>query len=134
MLAGLTVIAQWQCLRDGSIVRVSQSELGCPTWPSARPAGSLVPIAHPLLGQVHQWIEFPQHTTTNGAAEADVYRVATHACDALVRQIRQAVESAGPPDTSAEPASDSAFRSDGSEPGGTSAVPVGAGGGSGGCT
>jgi cytochrome c oxidase assembly protein subunit 15 len=41
----------------GSIVRVTGSGLGCPTWPECFP-GSLVPVQHPELAAVHQWIEY----------------------------------------------------------------------------
>jgi cytochrome c oxidase assembly protein subunit 15 len=41
----------------GSIVRVTGSGLGCPTWPECFP-GSLVPVKHPELAAVHQWIEY----------------------------------------------------------------------------
>jgi heme a synthase len=57
VLAIVNVIAQCGIAVTGSIVRVSQSGLGCPTWPDCS-AGSLVPVAHPQLGQLHQWIEF----------------------------------------------------------------------------
>lgn len=57
VLAIINVIAQCGIAVTGSIVRVSESGLGCPTWPDCS-AGSLVPIAHPALGQLHQWIEF----------------------------------------------------------------------------
>lgn len=57
MLAIINVVAQIGITVTGSIVRVSESGLGCPTWPECS-GGSLVPIADPLLGQLHQWIEF----------------------------------------------------------------------------
>lgn len=57
VLAIINVVAQCGIAVTGSIVRVSQSGLGCPTWPDCS-AGSLVPVAHPQLGQLHQWIEF----------------------------------------------------------------------------
>jgi cytochrome c oxidase assembly protein subunit 15 len=56
-LAIVNVVAQCGITVTGSIVRVSESGLGCPTWPDCS-GGSLVPIAHPELGQLHQWIEF----------------------------------------------------------------------------
>jgi cytochrome c oxidase assembly protein subunit 15 len=56
-LAIINVIAQIGITVTGSIVRVSESGLGCPTWPDCS-GSSLVPIAHPELGQLHQWIEF----------------------------------------------------------------------------
>jgi cytochrome c oxidase assembly protein subunit 15 len=56
-LAIAALVSQIGVAVAGSVVRVSESGLGCPTWPQCA-AGSLVPIAHPTLGQVHQWIEF----------------------------------------------------------------------------
>jgi cytochrome c oxidase assembly protein subunit 15 len=41
----------------GSVVRVTGSGLGCPTWPQCFP-GSLVPEAHPEFHALNQWIEF----------------------------------------------------------------------------
>lgn len=41
----------------GSVVRVTSSGLGCPTWPQCFP-GSLVPLAHSEVATLHQWIEF----------------------------------------------------------------------------
>lgn len=57
VVAIVNVIAQCGIAVTGSIVRVSESGLGCPTWPDCS-TGSLVPIANPTLGQLHQWIEF----------------------------------------------------------------------------
>lgn len=56
-LAIAALVSQIGVAVTGSVVRVSDSGLGCPTWPQCA-KGSLVPIAHPVLGQVHQWIEF----------------------------------------------------------------------------
>lgn len=47
----------------GSVVRVTGSGLGCPTWPQCV-AGSLVPTAHPELNQFHQWVEFGNRLLT----------------------------------------------------------------------
>jgi cytochrome c oxidase assembly protein subunit 15 len=57
VLAIVNVVAQVGITVTGSVVRVSESGLGCPTWPDCA-GGSLVPIARPELGQLHQWIEF----------------------------------------------------------------------------
>jgi cytochrome c oxidase assembly protein subunit 15 len=57
VLAIAALITQAGVATAGSVVRVTGSGLGCPTWPQCA-AGSLVPIAHPQLGQLHQWIEF----------------------------------------------------------------------------
>jgi len=62
-LALLAVIAQCGIAVTGTIVRVSQSGLGCPTWPQCA-NGSLVPVADPVLGQAHQWIEFSNRLLT----------------------------------------------------------------------
>jgi cytochrome c oxidase assembly protein subunit 15 len=41
----------------GSIVRVTGSGLGCPTWPQCLP-GSMFPVEHPEFATLHQWIEY----------------------------------------------------------------------------
>lgn len=41
----------------GSIVRVTGSGLGCPTWPECFP-GSMVPVEHPEFAALNQWIEY----------------------------------------------------------------------------
>jgi cytochrome c oxidase assembly protein subunit 15 len=41
----------------GSVVRVTGSGLGCSEWPNCLP-GSMVPVEHPELSSVHQWIEY----------------------------------------------------------------------------
>jgi len=51
------VITQGGIAVTGSVVRVTDSGLGCPTWPQCFP-GSLVPQPHPEIAAVHQWIEF----------------------------------------------------------------------------
>ncbi|HEX3789465.1 MAG TPA: COX15/CtaA family protein [Pseudonocardiaceae bacterium] len=56
-LAVAALVTQIGVAMTGSIVRVTGSGLGCPTWPECA-AGSLVPIADPTRGQLHQWIEF----------------------------------------------------------------------------
>lgn len=57
MLAIAALVTQAGVATGGAVVRVTGSGLGCPTWPQCAP-GSLVPIADPTRGQVHQWIEF----------------------------------------------------------------------------
>ncbi|WP_016699735.1 COX15/CtaA family protein [Actinoalloteichus spitiensis] len=47
----------------GSVVRVTGSGLGCPTWPNCFP-GSLVPVAHPEYDTLNQWIEFGNRLLT----------------------------------------------------------------------
>jgi heme a synthase len=41
----------------GSVVRVTGSGLGCPTWPQCVP-GSMVPVEHSEYAALNQWIEF----------------------------------------------------------------------------
>jgi cytochrome c oxidase assembly protein subunit 15 len=57
VLAIVNLVAQIGITVTGSIVRVSESGLGCPTWPDCS-GSSLVPIADPVTSQLHQWIEF----------------------------------------------------------------------------
>ncbi|HWC79453.1 MAG TPA: COX15/CtaA family protein [Pseudonocardiaceae bacterium] len=57
VLAIAAVVTQIGVAVGGGTVRVTGSGLGCPTWPECAP-GSLVPIADPTRGQLHQWIEF----------------------------------------------------------------------------
>jgi cytochrome c oxidase assembly protein subunit 15 len=56
-IAGAAVVGQAGIAVTGAVVRVTESGLGCTTWPQCQP-GSLVPVADPVGGQVHQWIEF----------------------------------------------------------------------------
>ncbi|RTL68394.1 MAG: heme A synthase [Pseudonocardiaceae bacterium] len=56
-LAIAAVVAQIGIAVTGSVVRVTGSGLGCPTWPNCNP-GSLIPVAHPELLPLHQWVEF----------------------------------------------------------------------------
>jgi cytochrome c oxidase assembly protein subunit 15 len=51
------VITQVGIAVTGSVVRVTGSGLGCPTWPQCLP-GSLVPRPRPEIAALHQWIEF----------------------------------------------------------------------------
>jgi cytochrome c oxidase assembly protein subunit 15 len=63
VIAVLTVIAQCGIAVTGSVVRVTGSGLGCPTWPDCS-AGHLVPVANPAVGELHQWIEFGNRLLT----------------------------------------------------------------------
>ncbi len=47
----------------GSVVRVTGSGLGCPTWPRCFPE-SMVPVSHPEVSTLHQVIEFGNRTLT----------------------------------------------------------------------
>jgi heme a synthase len=62
-LAIAAVVAQAGIAVTGSVVRVTGSGLGCPTWPQCFP-GSLVPVAHPETRAVTQWIEFSNRMLT----------------------------------------------------------------------
>ncbi|MGM1063642.1 COX15/CtaA family protein [Saccharothrix sp. Mg75] len=57
------VIAQGGIAVTGSIVRVTGSGLGCPTWPQCF-EGSMVPVEHPEVASLHQWVEFGNRTLT----------------------------------------------------------------------
>ncbi|MGH4013332.1 MAG: COX15/CtaA family protein [Pseudonocardiaceae bacterium] len=57
------VITQGGIAVTGSVVRVTGSGLGCPTWPQCFP-GSLVPEPHPEIATVTQWVEFSNRLLT----------------------------------------------------------------------
>ncbi|GAA4848879.1 COX15/CtaA family protein [Saccharopolyspora rosea] len=63
VLALAVVITQALISVTGSVVRVTGSGLGCPTWPQCFP-GSMVPVAHPEVAKFHQVIEFGNRTLT----------------------------------------------------------------------
>jgi cytochrome c oxidase assembly protein subunit 15 len=58
-----TVVAQAGIAVTGSIVRVTGSGLGCPTWPQCF-GDSLVPTPHPEVAALHQWVEFGNRLLT----------------------------------------------------------------------
>ncbi|WP_312859576.1 COX15/CtaA family protein, partial [Pseudonocardia xinjiangensis] len=62
-LAIAAVVAQAGIAVTGSVVRVTGSGLGCPTWPECFP-GSLVPTPHPEVAELRQWIEFSNRLLT----------------------------------------------------------------------
>lgn len=62
-LALAVVVTQSLISVTGSVVRVTGSGLGCPTWPQCFP-GSMVPVAHPEVATLHQVIEFGNRTLT----------------------------------------------------------------------
>lgn len=51
------MVAQAGIAVTGSVVRVTESGLGCPTWPQCVP-GSLTPVRHDGAAWLHQWVEF----------------------------------------------------------------------------
>jgi cytochrome c oxidase assembly protein subunit 15 len=56
-IATAAVITQAGIAVTGSVVRVTGSGLGCPSWPECFP-GSLVPVPHDEVAALHQWVEF----------------------------------------------------------------------------
>jgi len=62
-LALAVLITQALISVTGSVVRVTGSGLGCPTWPQCFP-GSMVPVHHPEVATLHQVIEFGNRTLT----------------------------------------------------------------------
>ena len=51
------VFAQAGIAVTGSVVRVTGSGLGCPSWPECFP-GSLTPVRHDEVAWLNQWVEF----------------------------------------------------------------------------
>jgi len=62
-LAIAAVVAQAGIAVTGSVVRVTGSGLGCPTWPQCFP-GSLVPVSNADVAPLHQWVEFGNRLLT----------------------------------------------------------------------
>ena len=62
-LAVAAVLAQAGIAVTGSVVRVTGSGLGCPQWPQCFP-GSMVPVAHPEVAALTQWVEFGNRLLT----------------------------------------------------------------------
>jgi heme a synthase len=57
IIAATVILSQGGIAVTGSIVRVTASGLGCPTWPQCFP-GSFVPVAVSEVPRVHQAVEF----------------------------------------------------------------------------
>lgn len=57
------VVTQAGIAVTGSVVRVTGSGLGCPTWPRCFP-GSLTPVPDPEIAAVTQWVEFGNRLLT----------------------------------------------------------------------
>lgn len=55
--AVVLVVVQCLIAVTGSVVRVTGSGLGCPTWPRCT-TDSLVPVHHPDLDPIRIWVEF----------------------------------------------------------------------------
>lgn len=62
-IAVAAVITQAGIGVTGSIVRVTGSGLGCPTWPQCV-AGSMLPVDRPEYHALNQWIEFSNRMLT----------------------------------------------------------------------
>ncbi|MER7113720.1 COX15/CtaA family protein [Saccharomonospora azurea] len=62
-LAIAAIVTQAGIGLTGSIVRVTGSGLGCPTWPQCFP-GSMVPVEHPEYATLNQWIEYGNRLLT----------------------------------------------------------------------
>jgi heme a synthase len=60
-LAIAVLVTQALISVTGSVVRVTGSGLGCPTWPQCVP-GSMVPVVRPEVAPLHQAIEFGNRT------------------------------------------------------------------------
>ncbi|MGQ0838542.1 COX15/CtaA family protein [Actinokineospora sp.] len=62
-VAVAVVVTQALIAVTGSVVRVTGSGLGCPTWPQCHP-GSLIPVDHAEFAALNQWIEFGNRLLT----------------------------------------------------------------------
>lgn len=63
LIAAAVLISQALISVTGSIVRVTASGLGCPTWPQCFP-GSFTPVPHAEVPIVHQAVEFGNRLIT----------------------------------------------------------------------
>lgn len=63
LVAAAVVISQALISVTGSVVRVTASGLGCPTWPQCFP-GSFTPVPHAEVPIVHQAVEFGNRLIT----------------------------------------------------------------------
>ncbi len=61
--SALLLFMQSAIVVTGGAVRLSQSGLGCPTWPECTP-GSYTPVANQAEGALHAWIEFGNRLLT----------------------------------------------------------------------
>lgn len=63
IIAALVILTQGGISVTGTIVRVTASGLGCPTWPQCFP-GSFTPTPHPEVAGIHQAVEFGNRLLT----------------------------------------------------------------------
>ncbi len=63
LIAAAVVLSQALIAVTGSVVRVTASGLGCPTWPQCFP-GSFVPVPHAEVPGLHQAVEFGNRLIT----------------------------------------------------------------------
>lgn len=62
-IAIAVVLTQAGIAVTGSVVRVTASGLGCPTWPQCSP-GSFTPVQHSEVAAIHQAVEFGNRMLT----------------------------------------------------------------------
>ncbi len=53
IIAFIVILTQGGIAVTGAVVRVTDSGLGCPTWPQCFP-GSFVPVGHGQVAVIHQ--------------------------------------------------------------------------------
>jgi heme a synthase len=58
------VVVQAGIAVTGSVVRVTGSGLGCPSWPECFP-GSMTPVRHDEIAWLNQWVEFSNRMLIN---------------------------------------------------------------------
>lgn len=63
IIAAAVLLSQALISVTGSIVRVTASGLGCPTWPECFP-GSFTPVPHAEIPYIHQAVEFGNRLIT----------------------------------------------------------------------
>ncbi|MBO0856068.1 MAG: heme A synthase [Nocardia sp.] len=63
IIALAVIVTQAGISVTGSVVRVTSSGLGCPTWPQCFP-GSFTPVAHAEVPAIHQAVEFSNRMLT----------------------------------------------------------------------
>src|SRR6201995_3538240 len=76
IIAATVIVSQGGIAVTGSIVRVTASGLGCPTWPQCFP-GSFIPVAVAEVPRVHQAVEFGNRMITFAVVIAAALAVLT---------------------------------------------------------